>query len=108
MAGNIARISVEAVQAAISNYGQRKSDFQNVVNAIKSAFFDLEDTWKGVAEQTYEAQLRDLLKNLETIFTSIDGAIGKLQLAVQAYEETENTNVSAINAVDAGQGDYVV
>ena len=108
MAGNIAKISVEAVQAAISNYEARKSDFQNVVNGIKGAFFDLEDTWKGAAEQTYESQLRELLKNLETIFVSMDGAKAKLQLALQTYEETENAQVSAINAVEAGEGDYVV
>mgnify|MGYP002866410148 CR=1 FL=1 len=79
-----------------------------MVNGIKGVMFDLEDTWTGAAEQTYEAQVRDLLKNLQTILNSIEGAKGKLQLAVQSYTELENENVSAINALDEGQGDYTV
>ena len=108
MAGNTAKMSVEAVQAAISNYDTRAHEFQDVVNGIKSVFFDLEDTWTGAAEQAYETQLRELLKNLQTIMNSMNGAKAKLQLAVQAYEAVEETNVSAINALDEGQADYVV
>ena len=108
MAGNIAKMSVDAVQAAMSNYDARSHEFLDVVNGIKSVFFDLEDTWTGAAEQAYETQLRELLKNLQTIINSMNGAKAKLQVAVQAYEETENTNVSAISGLDEGQADYVV
>lgn len=108
MAGNQARLNESEVQAAISNFDSRKHEFQDVVNAIKSVMFDLTDTWTGVAEKAYEQQVRDLLKNLQTILNSMDGAKAKMQLAIQSYQELEDTNVSAINALDEGQADYVV
>ncbi|MBQ8110569.1 MAG: WXG100 family type VII secretion target [Clostridia bacterium] len=108
MAGNQARLNESEVQAAISNFDTRKHEFQDVVNGIKSVMFDLEDTWTGAAEQAYEGQVRDLLKNLQTILNSMDGAKSKLQLAIQSYSELENENVSAINALDEGQADYTV
>lgn len=108
MPGNTARLNESEVQAAISNFDTRKHEFQDVVSAIKGVMFDLEDTWTGVAEQAYESQVRDLLKNLQTILNSMEGAKSKLQLAVQSYSELENENVSAINALNEGQGDYAV
>ena len=65
------------------NFEVRKHQFQDVVNAIKGVMFDLEDTWTGVAEQTYEAQVRGLLKNLQTILQAMEGAKGKLELATK-------------------------
>lgn len=106
MAGNIAKMSPEAVQAAISNFSTREHEFMDVVNAIKGVMFDLEGTWTGVAEQTYENQVRALLKNLETIQQSMEGAKGKLQLAINAYQETEGKNVSAISGVDSTPAAY--
>ena len=108
MPGNQARLNEAEVQAAISNFDTRKHEFQDVVNAIKSMMFDLEDTWTGVAEQAYETQVRELLKNLQTILNSMDGAKAKLQLAIQSYQEMEDSHVSAINALDEGQADYMV
>ena len=108
MAGSQARFNESEVQAAISNYDARKGEFENIVNAIKGAMFDLEETWTGTAEQTFRGQLSDLLKNLQTILTSIDGAKAKLQLAITTYQEVESENVTAINAVNEGQGDYTV
>ena len=107
MAGNQARLNESEVQAAISNFDTRKNEFQDVVNAIKNIMFDLEGTWTGAAEQAYEGQVRELLKNLQTILVSMDGAKSKLQLAITSYSEMENENVQAINALDEGQGDYI-
>ena len=108
MAGNMSRLSEGEVRAAIMNFEVRKHQFQDVVNAIKGVMFDLEDTWTGVAEQTYEAQVRGLLKNLQTILQAMNGAKGKLELAIQSYQAMEHENVAAINALEGGQADYTV
>ena len=108
MAGNQARLNESEVQAAITNFETRKHEFQDVVNGIKSVMFDLEDTWTGAAEQTYESQVRELLQNLSTILNSIEGAKSKLQLAVQSYADMENESVNATNNLDEGQADYMV
>ncbi len=108
MAGNTMRMNVEAVQAAMSNYDARKNEFQTVVNTIKTTLFDLEGTWTGAAEKAYEGQARQLLQNMGTILNALDGAKGKLQVAINAYEAVEAAQKGAIDALDAGKSDYVV
>lgn len=108
MAGSTMRMNVEAVQAAMSNYDARKNEFQDVVNTIKTTLFDLEGTWTGAAEQAYENQARQLLQNMNTILNAIEGAKGKLQVAINAYEAVESAQKAAIDAVDPGKSDYVV
>ena len=106
MAGSTARFSPEAVQGAIANFNSRSTEFNTVVMTLKSTMFDLEGTWTGAAEQTYEQQARQLFNNLQTITNSIQGAVGKLQLAISSYEQTEQAQQSAINAVQEGQAGY--
>ena len=108
MPGNTARMNEAEVRAAIMNFNVRKHQFQDVVMSLKGVMFDLQDTWTGVAEQTYEAQVRALLKNLQTILQAMEGAKGKLELAIQSYHAMEAENAGHINALDAGQGDYTV
>ena len=108
MAGNIAKMSVEAVQAAITEFDSREHEFNDAVNAIGNTMFNLEGTWTGEAEQAFENRLRELMNNVKTIINSMEGAKAKLQLAISSYEETEATQTSAINAVNEGESDYVV
>lgn len=98
---DIARMSPEAVQGVIANYQSRSHEFHDVVEAIKGTMFDLQGTWTGAAEQAFEGQVRALLANLTTVEQSVQGAIGKLQLAIAKYEEVERKNVAGANAVES-------
>lgn len=100
--------STEEVNAAISNFNQRKNDFEAVFNGIKSTMFDLTGTWTGAASQAFETRTRELIDTLSSIQNSMDGAIQKLQTAINAYENTDNTNKAGIEGLDRGTGDYYV
>ena len=107
MAGSSIYMNKAEVEATRGQYESQKAEFLSIVNTIKSTLWDLEGTWTGKAEQTYEAQARELLNNLQTIEQSLDGAMEKLNLAIQTYETVEKAQQAAINAVDAGASDYV-
>ena len=107
MAGSSIYMNKAEVEATRGQYESQKAEFLSIVNTIKSTLWDLEGTWTGKAEQTYEAQARELLNNLQTIEQSLDGAMEKLNLAIQTYETVEQAQQAAINAVDAGASDYV-
>lgn len=101
------RMSPEAVQAAIANFNSREHEFSDVINTIKGTMFDLQGTWTGAAEQAYEGQTRALLQSLQTILQSMEGAAGKLQLAINSYQENESAQQAGINAVDSTPVSYV-
>lgn len=102
------RMEVSEVQAAISNFDARGHEFNDAVNTIGSTMLFLASTWTGEAERAFQTQITDLLKNVKTIMDSIEGAKQRLNIAISAYEETESTQQSAINAVEEGASDYVV
>ena len=67
MAGSSIYMNKAEVEATRGQYESQKAEFLSIVNTIKSTLWDLEGTWTGKAEQTYEAQARELLNNLQTI-----------------------------------------
>lgn len=102
----ITRMNVDGARAAIANYKSKEQEFNTIVMTLKATLFDLQGTWKGVAEQAYEAQARQLFDNLASITNSIEGAVERVEFAIQQYDEVEAQNQSAINAVEEGQADY--
>lgn len=101
------RFSTEAVQSAIQNFNQRQDEFNNVFNSLKACAFDLTGTWTGAASQAFEDKVRELTETLSTIENSMEGAIGKLNKAIEAYESTESERESLAKALEVGQADYV-
>ena len=69
MAGSSIYMNKAEVEATRGQYESQKAEFLSIVNTIKSTLWDLEGTWTGKAEQTYEAQARELLNNLQTLWT---------------------------------------
>lgn len=108
MAGNNIKMNVSEVQTAITNFETRKNEFQDSVNTIASTMLFLASSWTGTAEQTFQRQITDMLKNVKTIMESIEGANARLKLAISSYEETENAQSAALNALDEGASSYVV
>ena len=102
----ITKMNVEDARAATQDYKNKSTEFITAVQALESTMFNLQGTWKGAAEQAYETQARELFKNLRSITNSIDGAVERVEFAIQQYDEVEGQNQSAINAVDEGQADY--
>ena len=105
---DLGRMSVEEVENAINNFEARRHEFEDVTNVIGSTMFDLTGTWTGAAEQAFEGQARQLLNNLKTIMNSMEGAKGKLQTAIAAYEATEEAQSGSINAVNSTPVSYNV
>lgn len=102
-----ARLNKEAVNALVSAYGQRKEEFNGVVNNLKLAMYDLTGTWTGEAANAFRGKADDLFANLLTIQNDVENACNKLKLAMGIYEAAEAGIEAAINALERGAADYV-
>ena len=93
------KVSIEALENAISTFNTKKETFMSTFDRIKLTVFDLGGTWTGDASNAFEAQVRELTTKLKTIEGSMDGAVGKLQTVITEYQNLESTNVTAAESL---------
>lgn len=93
------KVSIEALETAISTFNTKKDTFMGIFDRIKLTVFDLGGTWTGDASNAFESQVRELTAKLATIETSMNGAVGKLQTVISEYQNLETTNVNSAEAL---------
>ncbi|MBQ4089710.1 MAG: WXG100 family type VII secretion target [Clostridia bacterium] len=93
------KVSVEALENAISTFNTKKETFLSTFDKIKLTVFDLGGTWTGDASNAFESQVRELTTKLKTIETSMEGAVSKLQTVITEYQRVESENVSGSDAL---------
>ena len=64
MAGSITRVSVEALNKAISDYNARKQEMQVAYLQISNTVRQLNVTWTGSSSKKFADQFDQLYKNL--------------------------------------------
>ena len=98
---DFARMNIGEVEATISQFNNDKVEFESVVNKLGNIMSNLTATWTGEASRAFEGRLTDMRGSLNTILDSMDGSTNKLREAIQAYQATEEAQVSGINAVNS-------
>ena len=93
------KVSVEALENAISTFNTKKETFMSTFDKIKLTVFDLGGTWTGDASNAFETQVRVLTAKRATIENSMEGAVSKLQTVITEYERVESENVSGSDAL---------
>lgn len=100
MAEMITRVSVQALEEAIQTFENKKMAMENAYLNISNDVRTLDGTWHGDASEKFKARFDDLYKNLQTTERGMDEAIGKLRTAIQVYQEVEEANKAASDALE--------
>ncbi|MGN0802973.1 MAG: WXG100 family type VII secretion target [Candidatus Faecivicinus sp.] len=106
MANGITRVSIPALEEAITTFENKKVALENAYLKISNDVRELDTTWHGEASEKFKARFDELYKNLQVTEERMDGAIAKLRTAVQTYQEVEDENRAATEALDEGNVSY--
>ncbi len=106
MPNGITRVSIPALEEAIQTFEAKKAALENAYLKISNEVRTLDGTWHGEASEKFKASFDALYKNLQVTEERMDVAISKLKTAVQTYQEVEDANRAATDALDEGNVSY--
>lgn len=106
MADGMTRVSIPALEEAISNFETKKNSMEIAYLKISNAVRELGSTWKGASSDKFEQQFAEMYKNLQQTEERMDGAIAKLRTAMETYQEVEDANRAASEALESGNTMY--
>lgn len=106
MANEMTRVSIPALEDAIRNFEMKKNSLEIAYLKISNEVRELGGTWKGESSNKFEAQFDEMYKNLKQTEERMDGAIAKLRTAMQVYQEVEDANRAAADALAEGNTAY--
>jgi WXG100 family type VII secretion target len=101
MAGET-RVSIAALNAAISKYEQKRSDLSTAYLKINDVFTNLESTWKGAASQKMREQFSTMYATLRQTDDRMESAISKLKQAAEIYQATDSEASNMVNSANEG------
>lgn len=102
MATEITRVSIDALNAAIQNYRNKKETMYHAYHNISDAINDVAVTWKGQSANKFKDQFAQLYNNLKQTEEQMDNAISKLEQARDLYQQTEEAARTMVGNVDEG------
>ena len=102
MAGSITRVSIEALNKAISDYNARKQEMQVAYLQISNTVRQLNVTWTGSSSKKFADQFDQLYKNLEQTEQQMDAATKKLEQARDLYQQAETEAKSLLQQAEEG------
>lgn len=96
------KVSVDAMQTAISNFESRKLGLENAYLKISNEVRVLDGTYHGEASEKFKSQFDQMYKNLQQNETVMSNVIAKLKEALATYEEQEQAATNLINSLEEG------
>ena len=102
MSGSITRVSIEALNKAISDYNARKQEMQVAYLQISNTVRQLNVTWTGSSSKKFADQFDQLYKNLEQTEQQMDSATKKLEQARDLYQQAETEAKSLLQQAEEG------
>ena len=100
------RVSIPALQDAITNFENKKAALENAYLKISNEVRNLDATWHGEASEKFKSQFDAMYKNLQQTEERMEGAITKLNKAVEIYEEVDEQVKTGAENLEEGKASY--
>lgn len=90
------------MESAISLYDSIYADLELVFKALNSVTTTSNDVWNGDAASVFKTNMNTLLKQVQTVSSSLFACRTALAATINAYSALEDKNISATTAASAG------
>ncbi|MBQ8088419.1 MAG: WXG100 family type VII secretion target [Clostridia bacterium] len=102
MADSTTRVSIPALQDAISTYQQKRDALKMAYMSINDEVTKAHSTWTGDAANKFVEQFAQMYRNLSETDVQMEGAITKLNKVMEEYEAVESRARSLMESAQEG------